>query len=148
MNIPQLIGLFVYVATAAIFSGALANIVLAGPDTVQEFAVAFSYLVAIVALVVMFIDIYDLWIRGRRLSKAATRGMKMVVMVAIVGSMATALLGGNTTLVIFLLPSIIIYYMTMRPQPATTRGVSSGRRAGTTSAPSKSRQRRGGKKRR
>ena len=65
-GLPQMIGLFVFVATAAIFLGALANRVLAGMHTPQEFAVAFSYLVAVVALVVMFVDVYDLWVRGRR----------------------------------------------------------------------------------
>ena len=153
-----MIGLFVFVASAAIFLGALANQVLAGLHTVQQFAVAFSYLVAVVALVVMFVDVYDLWVRGRRFSRAASRSLRMIVLVAILASMATTLLGRNMTLVIFLMPSIIIYYMTMRPAPsarsgarggATTRGATGGgtSRTGTGGA-SKSRQRKGGKKHR
>jgi UDP-N-acetylmuramyl pentapeptide phosphotransferase/UDP-N-acetylglucosamine-1-phosphate transferase len=157
-GVPQMIGLFVFVATAAIFLGALANQVLAGLHTVQQFAVAFSYVVAVVALVVMFVDVYDLWVRGRRFNKAQARGLRMIVLVAILGSMATTLLGRNMTLVIFLMPSIIIYYMTMRPAPssrraagggATTRGATGG--GGTSGAGrsgGKSRQRKGGKKHR
>jgi uncharacterized membrane protein YgcG len=152
-----MIGLFVFVATAAIFLGALANGVLAGLHTVPQFAVAFSYLVAIVAVVAMLVDVYDLWVRGRRFDKATTRGIRMIVLVAILGSTAATLLGRNMTLVIFLMPSIIIYYMTMRPAPsasrraaqggATTRGGAGGGGA-TGGGGSKSRQRRGGKKHR
>ncbi len=155
-GIPQMIGLFVFVATAAIFLGALANQVLAGLHTVPQFAVAFSYLVAIVAIVAMFVDVYDLWVRGRQFDRATTRGIRMIVLVAILGSTAATLLGKNMTLVIFLMPSIIIYYMTMRPAPsasrraaqggATTRGVTGG--GGATGGGSKSRQRKGGKKHR
>ena len=155
-GVPQMIGLFVFVATAAIFLGALANQVLAGLHTVPQFAVAFSYLVAVVALVVMFVDVYDLWVRGRRFNKAQSRGLRMIALVAILGSTAATLLGRNMTLVIFLMPSIIIYYMTMRPAPsasrrvaqggATTRGATGG--GGVTGGGSKSRQRKGGKKHR
>ena len=147
-----MIGLFVFVATAAIFLGALANQVLAGLHTVQQFAVAFSYLVAVLAVVVMFVDVYDLWVRGRRFSKAAARSLRMIVLVAILASMATTLLGKNMTLVIFLMPSILIYYMTMRPAPAASRRTAQGgaaTRGGTTrggSGGGKSRQRKGGKK--
>jgi hypothetical protein len=153
-----MIGLFVFVATAAIFLGALANQVLAGLHTVQQFAVAFSYLVAVVALVVMFVDVYDLWVRGRRFDKATTRGIRMIVLVAILGSTAATLLGRNMTLVIFLMPSIIIYYMTMRPAPSASRGAAQGAtgrgasggtsRAASGGGGSKSRQRKGGKKHR
>jgi hypothetical protein len=150
-GVPQMIGLFVFVATAAIFLGALANQVLAGLHTVQQFAVAFSYLVAVVALVVMFVDVYDLWVRGRRFDKAKARGLRMIVLVAILASMATTLMGRNMTLVIFLMPSIIIYYVTMRPAPSASRTAAQGAagrgatsRAGTSR--SKSRQRKGGKK--
>ena len=149
-NIPQMIGLFVFVATAAIFGGALVNAVLAGLGTVQEFAIAFAYLVAIVALVAMFLDVYDLWIRGRRFTPKGARSLRMVVLVAILGSMAATLLGKNMSLVIFLMPSVLVYYMTMRPAAATTHGASSGRgrTVSTSSSTSKARQRRGGKKRR
>jgi len=150
--IPQMIGLFVFVATAAIFLGALANRVLAGLHDVQQFAVAFSYLVAVVAVVVMFLDVYDLWVRGRRFNRAQARSLRMIALVAILGSMAATLLGRNMTLVIFLMPSVLIYYMTMRPQPAAgSRAASRGGGApagGRTSGGAKSRQRRGGKKRR
>ena len=153
-GVPQMIGLFVFVATAAIFLGALANQVLAGLHTVQQFAVAFSYLVAVVALVVMFADVYELWVRGRRFTPATSRGLRMIVLVAILASMATTLMGKNMTLVIFLMPSIIIYYMTMRPAPSTSRRAAAGgaatrggtSRAGTSGG--KSRQRKGGKKHR
>ena len=150
-----MVGMFVLVATAAIFLGALANRVLAGMHTPQEFAVAFSYLVAVVALVVMFVDIYDLWVRGRRFNAGTTRGLRMIVLVAILASMATTLMGKNMTLVIFLMPSIIIYYMTMRPEPSgsrraaqSTTGRGASGRGASSGGSSKSRQRKGGKKHR
>jgi hypothetical protein len=153
ISIGQTICLFVFVATVAIFLGALANAVLAGLHDVQDFAVAFSYLVAIVAVVAMAVDVYDLWVRGRRFNKANAKSFKMVVMVAVLASMATTLLGKNMTLVIFLMPSILIYYMTMRPQPATARAGGAARGAGAprgavSSGGGKTRQRRGGRKRR
>jgi hypothetical protein len=158
VGVPQMIGLFVFVATAAIFLGALANQVLAGLHTVQQFAIAFSYLVAVLALVVMFVDVYDLWVRGRRFGRQASRSMRMIVLVAILASMATTLLGKNMTLVIFLMPSIIIYYLTMRPAPSasgraaratTGRGATGGGTSrGGASGGTKSRQRKGGKKHR
>jgi uncharacterized membrane protein YgcG len=126
--------------------------VLAGLHDLQQFAVAFSYLVAILAVAVMFVDVYDLWVRGRRFSKATARSLRMIVLVAILGSMATTLLGKNMTLVIFLMPSILIYYMTMRPAPAASRRTAQGgatTRGATTrggSGGGKSRQRKGGKK--
>jgi hypothetical protein len=150
-GIPQIVGLFVFVGTAAFFIAALANVVLAGLDDVQAYAVAFSYLVGVVALVVMFLDVYDLWVRGRRFSRQAAKSFRMIALVAIIASMAATLMGKNTMLVILLMPSVLIYYMTMRPQPATTRGASSGRArtpSGSTQSASKGRQRRGGRKRR
>jgi UDP-N-acetylmuramyl pentapeptide phosphotransferase/UDP-N-acetylglucosamine-1-phosphate transferase len=153
-GVPQMIGMFVFVATAAIFLGALANAVLAGLHTVQQFAVAFSYLVAVIAVVVMFVDVYDLWVRGRRFNKTTARNIRMLVLVAVLASMATTLLGKNMTLVIFLLPSIIIYYMTMRPAPSASRRAAQGATGrgatsrGGTSSGGKSRQRKGGKKHR
>jgi hypothetical protein len=157
MGMLQVVGLFVLVGTAAIFLGALANRVVAGLHTTQDFALAFSYLVAVVAVGAMFLDLYDLWVRGRRYAKATTRGIRMVVLVAVLGSMATGVLGRNISLIVLLFPSILIYYMTLRPQPAaaasgTTRGAAraaGGRAAaGRAAAGGKGRQRRGGKKRR
>jgi hypothetical protein len=163
IGINQTIGLFVFVGTAAIFLGALVSRVVDGLHTVQEFAVAFSYLVAVVAIALMLVDVFDLWVRGRRFSKAGARSIRMIVLVAILASMATTLLGRNVTLVIFLMPSIIIYYMTMRPQPAASRAGAQGAAGrGTTSRGTtgrgttgrsgtgggKSRQRKGGKKHR
>lgn len=147
-GIPQMVGLFVFVATAAIFLGALTNTVRAGLQTQQQFAMAFSYLVGTLAVVVMFVDVYDLWVRGRRLSRGASRGLRMIALVAILGSMAATVLGRDLSLVIFLMPAVIIYYLTMRPRAATTRGARSGRRPAPTASAPKSRQRRGGRKRR
>jgi hypothetical protein len=149
-----MIGLFVFVATAAVFLGALAHAVPAGLHDVQQFAAAFSYLVGALALAVMFFDVYDLWVRGRRLSGSAARSIRMVVLVAILASMAATLLGRNTTLVIFFMPSVLIYYVTMRPQPATGRPAAPGGRgvraggSGRGGTGGKSRQRKGGRKRR
>jgi hypothetical protein len=155
-GIPQMIGLFVFVGTAAFFIAALANVVLAGLGDVQQWAVAFSYLVAVMALVVMFLDVYDLWVRGRKFSSQAARSFRMIALVAIIASMAATLMGKNTVLVILFMPSVLIYYMTMRPTPSASRRTAQGAtgrasgggasRAG--SGGGKSRQRKGGKKHR
>ena len=146
LGVARLVGLFVFLVTAALFAGAAVNVVLAGVGDMVDAATAFSYAVAAVAALAMLIDTYDLWVRGRTFSPKTARGVRSVVMIATLGALASILLTRNVSLVVFLGPALILYY-------AVARSVAEGRprvTAPTTrsSGTVRARQRRGGKKRR
>ena len=102
----------------------------------------------------MLIDAVDLWLRGRRMTPQAVTMVRSLVFVAVIGALATAMLGKNTVVVIYLMPAMLIYLLISRRRPATAvAGASRGSSTGTRSAGSspgvyKSRQRKGGKKHR
>ena len=149
------LGLAVYVATAALLAAVLVNLIVKWPTTLQEISVAFATACALVAALGMLIDAVDLWIRGRRMTPQAVTMVRAMVFVAVIGALATAMLGKSTVVVIYLMPAMLIYLFISRRRPATaataggSRGGSSGARSGgSSSGGTKSRQRKGGKKHR
>jgi hypothetical protein len=79
----------------------------------------------------------------------------MLVFVAVLGALAASMLGGNSLVILLLAPAMVIYLFISRKRPNTTyatapgsaRGGSGSGRTGSAS-PTKSRQRKGGKKHR
>ncbi len=148
------VGLAVYVATAALLAAVLVNLIVSWPTTLQEISVAFATVCALVAAVGMLFDAVDLWVRGRTMTPQAVRMIRFMVFVAVIGALATAMLGKSTAVVIYLMPAMIIYLLISRrrPAPATAGVPRSGsvgaRSGGSSSGATKSRQRKGGKKHR
>ena len=144
-----------YVATAAFLAAVLVNLIVKWPTTLQEISVVFAAACALVAALGMLIDAVDLWLRGRRMTPQAVTMIRSMVFVAVLGALASAMLGKSTVVVIYLMPAMIIYLLISRRRPATAaaaggpRSSSSGARSGGSSSGAyKSRQRKGGKKHR
>jgi hypothetical protein len=150
----RLIGLFVFMVTAALFAGAAVNGILAGIEDVIGASKVFAYVCATVAALAMLFDAYDLWVRGRRLPPKTAKGLRNIVMIATLGALASILLTREVSLIVYLGPALILYYMVARMQTqaghrAPAARNSSGRSmGGASSGGAKARQRRGGRKRR
>jgi hypothetical protein len=148
------VGLAVYVATAALLAAILVSLIVKWPTSLQEISVVFAAACALVAAVGMLIDAVDLWIRGRRMAPQAVTMVRAMVFVAVIGALATAMLGKSTAVVIYLMPAMLIYLLISRRRPAAAaarasrRGSAGARSGGTSSVATKSRQRKGGKKHR
>ena len=150
LTVPHALGLFVYVATAALFAGAAINRVVAGLGDVQAAAMAFSSAAAAVAALAMMVDAYDLWVRGRLMNAATVKGIRSIVFIAVLAALATTMLGRDLSLVLYLGPAIIIYFLMARQRSglAPSRRDAAPRAGAAVARPAaKSRQRRGGKKR-
>jgi hypothetical protein len=143
-----MVGLVVFMVTAALFAGAAMNAVLAGIGDMLAAAAAFAYAVAAVAALAMLIDTYDLWVRGRRFSPKTARGVRSVVMIATLGAVASILLTRHISLLVYLGPALIVYYAVARAQPRVGTGGASPAAASRSSGGAKARQRRGGRKHR
>ncbi|HTX68352.1 MAG TPA: hypothetical protein VMH50_04315 [Thermoleophilia bacterium] len=155
-GLTRMLGLFLFVVTAALFAGAAVNLLIAGVGSYVAVATAFAYAVAAVAAVVMLIDTYDLWIRGRQMSAKTVRLVQRTVFIAVLAALASILLTRNSSLVILMGPSLILYYVVARSQgrAGTTGGAATAAQApgrqqsGRQASTARARQRRGGRKRR
>ena len=153
MRAGQALGLTVFLVTAGILTALLGSRVTTVFDSLQTAAAWFSTLCATVAAFGMLIDAFDLWLRGRTMAARTVRHVRMLVFIAVLGSLAASLVGTNSLVIPILLPSMFIYLLISRRRPvdrpagaaAAARGGSSARSGGGSA---KSRQRRGGKKRR
>ena len=149
----QAIGLTVFLVTAGILTALLGSRVTTVFDSLPMAAAWVSTLCATAAVIAMLVDSFDLWLRGRTLAAKTVRFIRILVFVAMIGALAASLVGTNSLVIPILLPSLFIYLFIVRRRPVArpataaraARGGSSGR-SGAGSA--KSRQRRGGKKRR
>ena len=151
----EALGLTVFLATAAFLSALFINRIGSVFDSLQTTAAAFSTLCAAVAAFAMLFDAIDLWVRGRRMAPRTVKNIRALVFIAVLGALASSLLGGNSLVVPFLAPAMIIYLFIARkrPQPyaaatGSPRGGAGGRPATGRSGTAKSRQRKGGKKHR
>jgi len=148
----EALGLTVFLATAVF----LVALLLAGLGTAfesaQRAAVAVSTLCAAVAAFAMLIDAADLWVRGRRMTEYSVKVLRLLVFVAVLAALVASFIGGNSLIIAFMAPSMIVYLFIARRRPAPAaggRGATGARSgSGATSSSAKSRQRRGGKKRR
>jgi hypothetical protein len=154
----EALALTVFLATAAFLTALFVTRLGSAFDTVQTAAAAISTLCAAVAAFGMLIDAADLWVRGRKMTPYSVKMFRSLVFIAVLGALVGSLLGGNSLVIPFLAPAMILYLFIARKRPndpyatATGRarggsGSSGGARVGSAS-PVKSRQRRGGKKRR
>jgi hypothetical protein len=148
IGMTRLAGLFVFMVTAALFSAAAVNLVIAGLDDLLDVAAAFAYAVAAVAAFAMLIDTYDLWVRGRSFSTKVARGLRSVVMIAALGAVASILLTSNISLIVYLGPALILYYAVARAQQRPGTSGTSPAASPRSSGGARTRQRRGGRKRR
>ncbi len=151
----EALGLTVFLATAAFLTAMFLSRLGSVFDSLQTAAAAFSTLCAAVAAFGMLIDAADLWVRGRKMTLHSVKMIRMLVFVAVLGAIAASMLGGNSLVIPFLAPAMIIYLFIARKRPnpsyataqGSARGGSGGGRTGSAS-PTRSRQRKGGKKHR
>jgi hypothetical protein len=149
----QAIGLTVFLVTAGILTALLGSRITTVFDSLQTAAAWFSTLCATVAVFAMLVDAFDLWMRGRTMAAKTVRLVRMLVFIAVLGALAASLVGTNSLVIPILLPAMVIYLFISRRRPVdrpagaagTVRGGSAARSGGTTA---RSRQRRGGRKRR
>ena len=129
----------------AIAAGTLAFTVLSG-DAIGGWRrplVALSLLLVAVAVLVMMIDAFDLWMLGRRITAFSVRMVNSLVFVAILVAAVLSVVTKTAGLLLVLTPALAIYLFTvMRPRAASGPGPA---RAG--GSPRRGRQKRGGKKR-
>jgi len=147
----QIAGLAVFVITALILGGVMGSALNAALDTVAKAADIFSTLSGAIAMLEMFIGIGDIWLRGGKLRPVSAKLLRALAIVGILAAMATSLLGRNTSLPIILLPATAVYFFAERRQPGLVRsrwGKAASSRPAAEPQPVKSRQKRGGKKRR
>jgi len=150
----EALGLTVFLATAAFLTAMFLARLGSVFDSLQTAAAAFSTLCAAAAAFAMLIDAADLWVRGRGMAPRTVKSIRMLVFVAVLGAVAASLLGGNSLVIPLLLPAMMLYLFITRKRPGRpyaaaaggSRGSGGGRTA--TAAPTKSRQRKGGKKHR
>jgi len=151
----EALGLTIFLATAAFLTALFLSHLGSVFDSLQTAAATFSTLCAAIAAFVMLMDAADLWVRGRKMSPYRVKMFRSLVFIAVLGALAGSLLGGNSLVIPFLAPAMIIYLFIARKRPAAryatapggARGGSGGGRTGSAS-PTKSRQRKGGKKHR
>ena len=154
IRVLEALGLTVFLATAAFLTALLLTRLGSVFDSLQTTAAAFSTLCAAVAAFAMLIDAADLWVRKRAMAPRTVKNLRMLVFVAVLGALAASLIGGTSLIIPLLMPAMIVYLFIARRRPGQpyaapatgSRGSAGGRAA--TAAPTKSRQRKGGKKHR
>jgi hypothetical protein len=105
-----------------------------------------------VAATAMLADTFDLWVRGRRFSDFSVRMTRSLVFVCVLLALTVSLIVGGPGLLIVFSPALIIYlFVARQPDPSRAAAPAAGGRGGapgpsSRSAP-RSRQRRGGRKR-
>ena len=159
---PHALGLFVFPATAAVLVAVLIGRLADGLGSLEAVATAFSLAVAAIACFAMLVDAIDAWVKGGTMTRQGRKMFRSLVTVALIAAAATATLGGTLSLMVILLPALLVYLFIARrslslwapPRGGTGGGApaakprgSSGGRPATPPSPSRSRQRRGGKKR-
>jgi hypothetical protein len=152
----EALGLTIFGITVVFLAALLVTWIIKMPDDFAQVALVFSTACGVAAAFGMMWDAVDLWLRGRQMSAHMVKNVRMMVWVAILGALATSILGKNTIIVLYLAPAMITYLFISRRAPAGTAarasarqggGSAGGARSGGTTT-SKARQRRGGKKRR
>jgi hypothetical protein len=149
VRMSQVAGLAVLVITGLGLGVYASSSVAEAADGAQVAAIVFSTLCGVVAVFAMFIDLSDLWLRGRRLPPRSARLLRYLAIIAMLSAMATSLLGGNGYLPVALLPAAAVHYFAVRPSGVRRRpGQDRVPQGSAASAAARSRQRRGGRKRR
>lgn len=149
----EALGLTIFLATAAFLTALFVTWIARGPDDFSQVALVFSTACAVIAAFGMLWDAIDLWLRGRKMARQSVRNLRMVILVAVFGALATSVLGQSTMLVLYMAPALLAYLFITRRRPvsrpqAAGGGSSGGRSAAGSGDPYKGRQRRGGRKRR
>ena len=153
ISVPHALGLFVFVATAAVLAMLFITRVTHGLGSLAAVATAFALAVAVVACFAMMFDAVDAWVKGGTMTPHGRRMLRSLVSVALIGAVAASILGDNLQLMLILLPALVIYLFIARESLRFLTGPA-GRAArgpepvAQTASASRGRQRRGGKKRR
>jgi hypothetical protein len=153
LTVPHALGLFVFVATAAVFATMFIARLASGLGSLDAIAAAFSLLVAVVACFAMMVDAVDAWVNGRSMTPHGRRLTRSLVTVALVGSLAAAVLARQAQSMIVFGPALVIYLFIARESLTPNRDRDSpppqaGRPASAGKSTQRSRQRPGGKKHR
>ena len=116
----------------------------AGGARVAE--VVFASLCGMVAAGAMLVDLGDLWVRARRLELRSVAIVRAQAVVTFIAAAATCLLTGFSAPLFILVPGVLIYLSVVYPlrRPGQQRETPDRSPA---QAPTRSRQRRGGRKR-
>ena len=109
------------------------------------YAVAAAFALATVAATAMAIDLVDRWLRGGRMTPFSQKMLRSLVFVSLLVALLLTLIFRGPSLFLPLLPALLIYLVGTWQRP-TPRAAATRRPAGTSTG--KSRQRRGGKRRR
>lgn len=150
ISAPHALGLFVFLACAAVLVALLIARLAAGIGSLEKAATAFSLAVGAIACVAMLIDAVDAWVTGG-MTPQGRRMVRSLVSIALIAAVATSVLGRNLPLMLILGPALVVYLLIARRSLVGASAPRHGADAGSTAAdrPStpRSRQRRGGKKR-
>ena len=122
LTVPHALGLFVFVATAAVFAVMFITRLSTGLGSLEAIASAFSLLVATVACFAMLVDAVDAWANGRSMTPHGRRMTRSLVTVALVGSLAAALLAGRLQSMLVLGPALVVYLFIARESLSPNRG--------------------------
>jgi hypothetical protein len=139
----------VAVVTATAVYLAVQTVSLLGGDTaepgVRQYAVAAAFALVTVATGAMAVDLVDRWLRGGRMTAFSQKMTRSLVFVTLSLALLLSLAFRGPSFFLPLMPALLIYlfgtWQRPAPRAATTR------RAAATST-GRSRQRRGGRKRR
>jgi hypothetical protein len=108
----------------------------------------------LIAVCAMFVDLCDLWVRGRRLTVRSVRLLRFVAVAAFAAAVVASWLVDYYLALLVMLPGVVIYFSIISPprKPGQARRVASAQTQASSRTPTKmvgkSRQRRGGRKRR
>jgi hypothetical protein len=111
----------------------------------RRYAVAAAFALATVATGTMAVDLGDRWLRGGRLTAFSQKMMRSLVFVTLLVALLLSFVFRGPSFFLPLTPALLIYLLGTWQRPAP-RGPATRRPAGTSTG--KSRQRRGGRKRR
>ncbi|NLE21417.1 MAG: hypothetical protein GX624_01350 [Actinobacteria bacterium] len=147
IRVGQALALTVFFASATFLMALFVSGIGSASDSLQTAGASVSTLCAALAAGAVLVDAVDLWLRGRALSPRTVGLLRIVVLVAMLGALVASFVGENPLVIWILVPVLFIHLFIIRRRPeqgGAGRSVSGVRSGGTA----KSRQRRGGRKRR
>jgi hypothetical protein len=131
-------------ATAGFLAMLAYQNLVAEADGVRRYAVAAALLLAAVATGAMAYDLFDLWLRGRRMTPFSVKMTRSLIFVTLLVALLLTFAFRGPSLFLPLTPALVVYLVaTWRRPEAQSRG---GRRPAERGG-GKGRQRRGGRKR-
>ncbi len=146
-SLLRALGVAVVGATAVYL--AFQTIRLLGPEApitgARRYAIAAAFFLSAVAAATMAVDLADRWFRGRRITLFSEKMMRSLIFVTLLTAFVLTLASKGPSLFLAMTPALVIYLLGTWRRPAAR--ASAARRPAATST-GRSRQRRGGRRRR